>query len=84
MPEHMPNGNDYQQASAWMLIIASVVLIVLIAFPSFIFKATGNKIVPTYPRIDKFMNGVLYHQRKFLVLVFVLVFVSALSFFIDP
>jgi hypothetical protein len=78
MSAHLPTGSQFKQAAAWELIVASVILFVMIVLRVMISK---NWRIPSL--LSNVMNEDSKMHLALYVLLFVLVFSSALSFFVD-
>lgn len=83
MSTHIPTGSPYHQASGWMLIISSIILFFMVLY----------KLGEHYPKFSvlsrflSFMKPVMTEQKLshlvLYIVLFALVFASAMSFFID-
>lgn len=83
MSAHMPKGSEFQQAAAWELLVASIILASLILYrfsKRNIFHAEGIRSFKGLGSLIK--ENSIWHTILYIVL-FVLVFSAMLSFFIE-
>ena len=79
MSAHLPRGSDYQVAAAWELIVASIILLVMILTRMALNNAKFSSRVPKF--LENMMNEKGMAHLILYVVLFALVFSSAMSFF---